>query len=307
MANVKLVTGPRPFTLYSVRWLLHNPLFTGRVKYKGQLYKGAHETIIDEKLFERVQERLKQAKNRSATFSPSFRLYLLKGIARCIYCGYPLWSETSVPGYSYYREQKNSRANFNCPANSKAIRCNAIDEQIDTIVKSLVLEPSWRERIIAKLSTLSEHERILKQRKQTRERLRRLAKAYVDGIVDDSEYNVQRKLLQDALDSLVIPEADAALNTGELLESLGLIWEKATLDEKHRLLAGMLEAVYIDLAVSRSIVGIQPRRGRKNNRLRREPKARFWAGGDGGESNSPSKRSCPECPTSLVSGLISPG
>jgi site-specific DNA recombinase len=81
----------------------------------------------------------------------------------------------------------------------------------------------------------------------------------VDGIMDDGEYNVQRKLLQDALDSLVIPQADAAINAGELLESLGLIWEKATLEEKHRLLIGMLEAVYIDLAASRSIVGIQPK------------------------------------------------
>ena len=31
------------------------------------------------------------------------------------------------------------------------------------------------------------------------------------------------------------------------------------------------------------------------------------AGGDGGESNSPSSKSCPEYTTSLVSYLISPG
>ena len=49
------------------------------------------------------------------------------------------------------------------------------------------------------------------------------------------------------------------MNAGELLESLGLIWEKATLEEKHRLLTGMLEAIYVDLAASRSIVGIQPK------------------------------------------------
>jgi len=81
----KSVTGHRPFTLYSVRWLLHNPFFTGRVRYKDQLYKGFHEAIIDEKLFERVQERLKQAKNRSIIFSSSFKQYLLKGIARSMH------------------------------------------------------------------------------------------------------------------------------------------------------------------------------------------------------------------------------
>jgi len=86
-----------------------------------------------------------------------------------------------------------------------------------------------------------------------------LGKTYLDGVIEDGEYNVQRKLLQNNLDSLVIPEADAAMNAGEMLESLGLIWQKATLEEKHKLLSGMLEAVYVDLAASRSIVGIQPK------------------------------------------------
>ena len=257
--NGQTVTGPRPFSLYSVRWLLHNPFFTGKVKYKGHLYKGTHEAIIDEGLFNSVQARLKAAKGRSKTFSASYRLYLLKGLARCIYCGYPLWSETLKSGYSYYREQKNAHGNYDCPACGKSIRCSVIDEQVDSIIRSLTLEPTWRERIIEKISTVSERESILKQRKQTEEKLRRLGRAYIDGVIDDGEYNIQRKLLQDALDSLVIPEADAALRAGELLESLGLIWDKATDEEKHRLLSGMIEAIYIDLAASRSIVGVQPK------------------------------------------------
>ncbi len=43
------------------------------------------------------------------------------------------------------------------------------------------------------------------------------------------------------------------------MESLGPIWSRATDEEKHRLLFGMIEAVYIDLTASRSIVGIQPK------------------------------------------------
>jgi DNA invertase Pin-like site-specific DNA recombinase len=253
------VNGPRPFTLYSVRWLLHNPFFVGKVKYHDQLFNGKHEAIVDERVFNLVQEKLKDAKNRTRSVSPSYRLYLLKGIARCVYCGYPIWSETSSSKYGYYREQKGTRVHSDCPANGKAIRCNMIDEQIDKVIQSLVLEPSWRERIIAKISTLSERELMLKQRKQIQEKLRRLGKTYLDGVIEDGEYNLQRKLLQDNLDSLVIPEADAAMNAGELLESLGLIWQKTTIEEKHKLLTGMLEAVYIDLAASRSIVGIQPK------------------------------------------------
>ena len=254
-----LVAGPRPFTLFSVRWILHNPFYTGRVRYKTQLHEGAHEGVIEQSLYDLVQRRLKEAKNRSSTVSVRSRVYLLKGIARCVFCGYPLWSERSLPGYGYYREQRNSRADFNCLANGKAIRCDVIDEQVDAVIRSLTLESSWRERIMAKMAVFSENDRILKQRKLVTEKLRRLGKAYVDGLVGDGEYGVQRTLLNDALNSLVVPESDATITAGELLENLGLIWDKATLEEKHRLLRTMLEAVYVDLAASRSIVGIQPK------------------------------------------------
>jgi site-specific DNA recombinase len=254
-----IVKGPRPFTLYSVRWLLHNPFFTGKVSYRGQLYPGIHEAIISQGLFDRVQERLKIAKNRSKTFSPNYRLYLLKGIVRCVYCGYPLWSETTRKGYTYYREPRNSRAHFNCPANGKTISGRVIDDQLESITRSLALIPSWKEQIIERLSTASEREAIQNQRRQIENKLKRLAKTYIDGLIEEGEYNIQRKLLQDTFDSLVIPEEDAAINAGKLLENLGTIWQGATLEEKHKLLSLMLEAVYVDLVASRSIVGIQAR------------------------------------------------
>jgi len=96
----KLITGPQPFSLYSIRGLLHNPFFTGKVSYHGQIYDGQHEPLIDEALFNQVQQKLRQVKNRSRSVSTAFRLYLLKGIIRCIYCGYPLWCETSTKGYA---------------------------------------------------------------------------------------------------------------------------------------------------------------------------------------------------------------
>ena len=36
-----------------------NPLYIGKVIYNGQLYEGEHDGIIDENLFEKVQERIK--------------------------------------------------------------------------------------------------------------------------------------------------------------------------------------------------------------------------------------------------------
>jgi len=39
----------------------------------------------------------------------------------------------------------------------------------------------------------------------------------------------QRTFLTDALNALVLPEPDATLTAGEILETLGFVWGKATL------------------------------------------------------------------------------
>jgi len=257
--NGKTVTGPQPFSLYSVRWLLHNPFYTGQVRYHGTLYPGTHEAIISQEIFDRVQSQMKNAKCRSKTFSPRYRLYLLKGLVRCIYCGYPLWSETSSNGYSFYRESCRSHNDFNCPAHGKAISSKVVDEQMEKIIKSLTLDPAWRDRITEKLSKISERDSIFARRKQSEEKLKRLGRSYIDGVIDEGEYRVQLKAIQSALESLVVPGIEAAIHAGEFLEGLGSIWDIATMEEKHKLLSVCLDAVYVDIGASRAIVGLQPK------------------------------------------------
>lgn len=193
-SNGENTSGPRLFSIYSVRWLLHNPFFTGKVRYHGQLYPGQHEPIIDEQLFTLVQQQLKQAKNSGRSTSTAFRNYLLKGLVRCIYCGYPLWCETTTHGYPLYRERKGARSSASCIMGEKAIKCSVIDEQMEAVIEAIVLEPSWKEKIITRIAAISEHDRVLKERKHLTEKLRRLAKAYVDGLVEEREYNLSAKV-----------------------------------------------------------------------------------------------------------------
>ena len=46
---------------------------------------------------------------------------------------------------------------------------------------------------------------------------------------------------------------------GQELENLSDLSQVATLEEKHNTLSTMLEAVYVDLLATRSVVGIQPK------------------------------------------------
>ena len=50
--------------------------------------------------------------------------------------------------------------------------------------------------------------------------MRRLGRAYVDGVYDDEEYRRQKRKLEMELESLIAPEADAASEAGRLIERL---------------------------------------------------------------------------------------
>src|SRR5208283_4749041 len=156
-AKGKLASGPRIFTTASVRGILHNPFYTGKVTHKGKLIPGLHEALVAEDVFETVQTTLKRNSGRSETLQARpEREYLLKGIVRCAYCGMPMWSQTFYNGLQYYREHKASRGHGVCPSTSGAILCQIIDDQINQLIGAIELGPRWLEEVLAIISLKDE-------------------------------------------------------------------------------------------------------------------------------------------------------
>jgi site-specific DNA recombinase len=91
------------------------------------------------------------------------------------------------------------------------------------------------------------------------EKLRRMAKAYIDGVFSDEEYHRQKKLLEMELESLVVPKANAAEEAGKLIMNLPRLWSKTNDEEKRKLLLTILDAVCIDAKKTKSIVAIKPK------------------------------------------------
>jgi site-specific DNA recombinase len=71
-------------TLYN---LLTNVIYTGRVKFENKLCSGEHERIVDDDLFNRVQERLNRNGRRGGRSIANKYGGLLKGLVRCGSCG----------------------------------------------------------------------------------------------------------------------------------------------------------------------------------------------------------------------------
>jgi site-specific DNA recombinase len=169
-ANGTISNGPRLFTTASIRGILHNPFYAGKVMYRGKLLPGKHEALVSEEIFEIVQTTLKKNSGRSETLTirPQ-RQYLLKGIIRCAYCGLPMSSQTYYSGNAYYREQNTSRSNGLC-SDGAAISCRIIDEQMETLVSDIELGPKWLEEVLTIISLKDEVHRVKKERQDVEEK-----------------------------------------------------------------------------------------------------------------------------------------
>ena len=300
----------RPFTHFAVRDTLKNPFYAGQLRYRGQVLPGSHDAIVDTHLYERVQSL--RVPRRGA---PTHRDYLLRGLARCATCGGLLWCNLSRRGTTYYRQQGGHRE---CSVGEKVAPCDVIDREVEQIIASLKLEEDWRDTIVQRVVALSERDRISTEGRSAEQRLKRLGRAYVDGLIADRAYQAETRQLKERIASLVVPEVDIAMEAGALLEQVQDLWQEATLNERHDLLTGMLEAVYIDLP-RRQVVGVTPRGpfrhaftalSQQGSGLKLMPPeavatesstrpASGRCGGDGGESN-PSSRGKP---TRVSTGL----
>ena len=117
--------------------------------------------------------------------------------------------------------------------------------QEDTLA-ARVLPSSGSETKSFPSASRDEAESIREKRHKVHERLRRLGKAYVDGVYDDDEYGRQKRVAELELESLVLPEADAAAEAGRLISQLPKLWSAANLEERRKLLLTMLDAGYVD-------------------------------------------------------------
>jgi site-specific DNA recombinase len=258
-AQGNLTSGPMLFTIASVRGILHNIFYAGKIVHRGKILPGIHEPLISEDLYETVQTLTKKNSGRSETLQvhPE-RQYLLKGIVRCAYCGMPMWAQTCQSGRPFYREHKASRSHGICQGGG-SITCTIVDEQISNLIGAIELGPQWLEEVLAIISLKDEVNQVKKKRQTVQEKLRRMAKAYIDGVFPDEEYQRQKKLLEMELESLVVPAADAAEEAGKLLLNLPKLWAEANLEERRKLLLTVLDAVYVDAKKMKSIVAIRPK------------------------------------------------
>ena len=283
------------FTAHAMKDLFNCRFYTGIVTFRGEEFPGQHEALISSEPFERLQaRRVRRGPHRRVAGKPRG---VLAGIIKCARCGNSLHAERGRESRAMYRERHGRE----CPTNRRSLMAHAVDEQISAILRSLELSADWRDQIAG--YTADTGERNIDSLQENRQRL---VRAYADGGFSLAEYEARLAAIdaeiRHALGTTPIEVGEVAA----LLGDLPGMWDEATPDERRRLVAPIVERVFVDVETKR-ISGLVPMPGFRTligagMQETADAAAVLFppeyspagqdvgVGGDGGESNSPSSR-----------------
>lgn len=106
ISNKGNVYGEKSFSRGHLYRILNNPVYTGKIQHKDKIYNGQHEGIIEEAVFNKAQEILKeQTKIRKSKSTPTGQLLkgLLYDIDGTVYS--PTYTSKGHKHYHYYISQ----------------------------------------------------------------------------------------------------------------------------------------------------------------------------------------------------------
>lgn len=156
------------FNKMTVCNLLRNPLYIGKITHRGELFKGEHEGIVPDALFEDTGALLK--KNGSGKLHKNgFVLhhnFILRGLLRCASCG------TSMNPHSGFNQQGTMFFYYRCLSVSKldktacrvrSVPAKAIEEHVIRRLEVLSQNKELVEKVVAAAQTLSTQDLPLKK------------------------------------------------------------------------------------------------------------------------------------------------
>ncbi|MFH0702518.1 MAG: recombinase family protein [bacterium] len=173
----------------SLESMLKNVFYKGLIFYRGRIYKGVHEPIIGEQLFEKVQQAFKKDGKPLQRKEQGF---IFSNLMKCPACGCNITAEIKKGKYIYYHCSWG-KGKKNC-SNKEYIRQEVLEEQFEEVVKRISLDETQKEWLINAIKINSHDERqyhkeriesLTQQAKQLRERIDKIYIDKLDGKIDE--------------------------------------------------------------------------------------------------------------------------
>ena len=216
----------------------------GYIEYKGNIYKGKHEAIIDEETFYKTQRFMEKRANNSYICNK----FLLSGLCFCGKCGarmrYKKWANRHVlecysrDGYKEYMVK-----NPNC--DNKRPDAKDVEKEVSDCFKRFAVNITGRRE-----KQISKKELIEKEMKSTVDKLKKLYELYATNesetlleVIGKSEKRVKelrRELSKETRKkSLTTPERI------EKIKKISDVWDKLDVKEQNKVLKECIDKIVI--------------------------------------------------------------
>ncbi len=256
------------FNKSTLRALLTNPLYTGKIRCNGDVVDGRHEAIVTEEVFDRVARALRE--RRRTTRGPGKWNSILGGLLRCARCGAAMSLTTTKRGATTYRYYccgtSMKRGTKACPRSRAP--AGELEEVVIARVRAIGQDPSVllatvraaeQARMAREPELIAESRRITTERSTLDCQRRNLLDALQTGgpatntiagrlaEVDEQIGTLERRHAEVADELAQI--ATASVDEDALREALGRftpIWDELLPRERARLLRLLIDEVRFD-------------------------------------------------------------
>ncbi|WP_419198670.1 recombinase family protein [Wolbachia endosymbiont of Rhagoletis cingulata] len=139
------------FKKATVRRIITNPIYMGKIRHYEKECEGKHEAIIEEEKWQKAQELIKNQPYRKAKYEEA----LLRGIIKCKSCDVNMtltYSKKENKRYRYYICNNHLRGK-NCESINRTIVAGEVEKEV--MKKAEQLYEDWKEKTEEKWKNLS--------------------------------------------------------------------------------------------------------------------------------------------------------
>jgi site-specific DNA recombinase len=263
-SGTKYKTKDGKYHVKTIREILRNTVYIGKVRFNKESFDGIHDAIITEEQFNKVQN-IREIKNKNALGSrknPFKSTHILSGFLYCGICGARMHAQTR-------QRINNSRSYYICYSVSKTTSKYTIDpncnlkiidgETLDNYIISEILNLKLDKSKFNEITENAEEDETLKDAiliklKGLDNKINKLMDLYLNDIFDKQELEKRNEQLINEKKSLEKELENATKTIRKLskkeavkvINNAELVFENGTLDQKKSLISSLIDRIVID-------------------------------------------------------------
>ena len=226
----------KPLPAQSIDNLFRNPYYAGTLidPWSGDEYSGQHPPMVSREVFQRVQ-RIIAGKSRSVSHVKDRPEFPLRGFVRCSSCRRHLtgsFSRGRTERYAYYR-----CGNRECASRSKSIPVATVQHEFETLLSQIAPRSGIVDKLCGMiLKVIEKRDRFDRQRMaqarvslaQIDEESQELIRMRAQGLITDSEFIAQKRVLADRRSGAEASIDDQRFRLNDLKKQMTQIAEPIT-------------------------------------------------------------------------------